>query len=96
MFTKKNDEKPATIQELIDGVATQMLTYDAHSDEYAKMNEQLQKLHKMKMTERPTLIPSADVVVQTLCSLIGIVSIVRFEQTHALTSKALGFVMKTK
>lgn len=96
MFTKKNNEEVTTIQDLIDGLTSQMQTYDAYSEEYAKMNEQLQSLHKMRMTEKGLYRPSADVLLNVIGSLAGIVTIVSFEHTHVITTKALGFVKNLK
>lgn len=95
MFIKKTEEN-TTVQDLIDGVTSQMQTYDAFSEEYAKMNEQLHTLHKMRMTEKGLYRPSADVVLNVIGSLAGIATIVSFEHAHVITSKALGFVKTLK
>lgn len=95
MFIKKTEEN-TTVQDLIDGVTSQMQTYDAFSEEYAKMNEQLHTLHKMRMAEKVHNRPSADVVINVIGSLAGIATIVSFEHAHVITSKALGFVKTLK
>lgn len=95
MNTKSQKDKDPSIDELIAGVMSQMLTYDAFSEEYAKMNEQLQMLHKMK-TAQSWSRPSGDAILGAFASLAGIVAIVANEHTHVITSKALGFVTKAK
>lgn len=94
MFTKKTDV--TTIQDLINGVTSQMETYDAFSEEYAAMNEQLQALHKMRMSEKTLSRPSIDAVLGIVGNLAGIAGIVHFERAHALTSKAVSFIGKLK
>lgn len=96
MFTIKRDEAKVTVQDLINGVTSQMDTYDAFAQEYITMMEQLQTLHKMRMTEKDRSRPSADAILGLVANLAGIATIVNFEQTHALTSKAVAFLGKLK
>lgn len=95
MFTLKRDET-VTVQDLINGVTSQMQTYDAFDEKYITMNEELQKLHKMRQIEKDRSRPSVDAVFGLVSNLVGIATIVNFEQTHALTSKAVAFIGKLK
>lgn len=95
MFAKKNTEETVSLQDLIDHVAGQMDTYDAHSDEYAAMADQLKKLYAMKNEKKNNRV-SADTAVVVAGNLAGIALILYFERVGIVTSKALGFVMKPR
>lgn len=95
MSTNKPDIEKQTLQTQIDYILEQMSEHHTHSEEYAQMVEQLEKLHKMRATEKVGR-PSADVMLNVFGSLAGIIAIVGFEKANVVTSKALGFVLKTK
>ena len=84
-----------TLDTTIDYVIDQMHEHHAYSPEFTTMVENLTQLHKMKMNEKASR-PSADAVISVVGNLAGIVAILGFEQTHVITSKALGFVSKIK
>ena len=84
------------IQEVIDKILLEMQGKDADSEEFAKMANQLEKLHKMKMAERPDSKFDYNTLIAVGGNLIGIVSILGFERAHVVTSKALGFVLKSR
>lgn len=94
-MTAKNSDKPATLQDLIDLVQTQMLVEGADSDEFQVMREQLESLYAMKKSNRSSRV-SPDTLLTVAGNLLGITLILQHERLHVVTSKALGFVMKTK
>ena len=95
MNNKNSDDKPANLQEVIDHVQTQMLSYDADSEEFKVMADQLDKLYSMKTSNKSTRV-SGDALVAVAGNLLGIGLILSYERVHVVTSKALGFVMKSK
>lgn len=64
-------------------------------DDYATVADQLVKLYKLKEVDSKRIV-SPDALVNAATSLIGILAITNYEYTHALTSKALSFVVKSK
>lgn len=94
-MTAKNSDKPATLQELIDLVQTQMLTEGADSEKFREMNDELERLYAMKKSNRSSRV-SPDALVAVAGNLLGIGLILQHERLHIVTSKALSFVMKTK
>jgi hypothetical protein len=92
MFTKSNIE-PTHLEKVIDIVLTKCEDLDPASDEFAQIVDQLDKLHKMAPEKEPLVKP--EVLVNVFANLAGIVAILNFERAHVVTSKALGFVMKT-
>jgi hypothetical protein len=88
-------EKPEKtgLEKVIDDVLNEMDGVNADSDEFAKMNDQLVKLHAMKTTEsRPRISP--DTLASIVANLSGILIIVGHERAHIVTSKALGFIRR--
>lgn len=94
MFAKKNNDDP-TLDDVITSLLIQMDSHDAHSAEYAQMADQLTKLYEMKNQKKFNR-PSADTLAVVGGNLAGILLILNFERAGVITSKALGFVMKTK
>lgn len=94
-MTKKFVDDPAKLQDLIDHVQTQMVAEDANSDDFQVMAEQLERLYKMKTSDKSSRV-SPDAVLAVAGNLLGIGLILNYERMHIVTTKALGFVMKTK
>lgn len=88
-------DNPATINDVIDLVQTQMLSLDADSEEFNTLNNQLEKLYKLKTTNKSFRV-SPDTLAIIGGNLLGIALILGYERAHVVTSKALSFVMKTK
>ena len=93
MLPQKPVQK-TSLDRAIEDVLRQMSDeVSADSDEYAKMVDQLAKLHAMKTAEgRPRISP--DVKATIMANLTGILIIVGYERTHIVSSKALGFIKK--
>lgn len=89
---KKPTEKTG-LEKAIDNVLSEMAGPSTDSDEYARMVDQLAKLHAMKTAEsRPRISPDTWATISA--NLAGILVIVGHERAHIVTSKALGFVKK--
>lgn len=95
MFTAKAPVDPTAIEKAIDQVLTEMETVTADSPEFAKMTEQLVVLYKA-LPEKKESGVRIETLVPVIGNLAGIVLILGFEKFNVITSKALGFVMKSK
>lgn len=93
MFTLKFDNEPTGIEKAIDAVLVQLDDLSADSEEYAKMVNQLSKLHEMKTKESPRR-PSPDALVSAAASLLSVLLIVNYERVHVVTTRALGIIPK--
>lgn len=93
MFTLKFDPEPTGIEKAIDAVLAEMVDLSAESEEYAKMVNQLSKLHEMKTKESPRR-PSPDALVSAAASLLSVLLIVNYERVHVVTTRALGIIPK--
>lgn len=81
------------LEKAIDDVLNEMSTLTAETEEYARMVDQLAKLHAMKTADsRPRVSP--DTLATIAANLTGILIIVSHERAHIITTKALGFVKK--
>lgn len=94
-MTNNFDNETAKLQDVIDHVQTLMLAADAESPELSELTETLEKLYKMKSSEKTHRV-SPDAILAVAGNLLGIGLILQYERLHVVTSKALGFVMKTK
>jgi hypothetical protein len=97
VLINKTPVKPNALDDAIERLLSEMNSTDPISDEYGKLVERLDKLHKMKVAEKDNRKRvSADTIVTVGANLAGIVLILGFERAHIVTSKALGFVLKSK
>lgn len=95
MFDKKTDIEPKGLDKAIADVLSEMETVTADSDEYARMVDQLDKLCKMRTYKKDPSV-KLDTIVAVAGNLAGIIVILGFERAHVITSKALGFVIKSR
>lgn len=93
MFKLKFDSEPTGIEKAIDALLSELESESADSDTYAKMVNQLQKLHDMK-TKETSRRPSPDALVSAAASIVGILLIVNYERVHVVTTRALGLIPK--
>lgn len=93
MFTKVQTE-PSHLENVIDIALSRMEELDPTSTEYAHIVDQLDKLYKMLPKKEPFVKP--DVLIPVVGNLAGIMAILNYERVHLVTSKALGFVLKTR
>jgi hypothetical protein len=79
---------------VIDKLLTQLEETDVNSDEFPKIVDQLEKLHKM--LPKPESWVKPDILLPIFGNLIGIAAILHHEQAHVITTKALSFVHKIR
>lgn len=97
MFTKTQTPKSG-LDDAIDQAFLALKTHDATSPEYSTIVDQLDKLYKIKSSydkDNKNSV-SLDQVIAVAGNLAGIIMILGYENAHVVTSKALGFVMKSK
>ncbi len=93
MFLKSPAEKTG-LEEAIDKVLTEMKTFSAEDDDYAKMTVQLETLYKLKEIDKPERV-SRDTLALIAGNIAGIILIVGYERANIVTSKALSLLLKT-
>lgn len=92
MLSPKKPEK-SSLDEAIEDVLEAMKMHTPQTDTYAKMVDQLVKIHSLKQNEKPSKV-SRDVMLTVGANLFGIMLIVGHERANVVTSKALMFVKK--
>jgi hypothetical protein len=97
MTSQKAPEKSG-LDEVIDDLLSQLKGYTVEEPEYSEIIDMLEKVYTIKSTAEPqkTQRVSPDVLVTVLGNLAGIVTIIGFERTHVIASKALSFVLKPR
>ena len=88
-----NFNKKTKLEKVVDSILDDMSKYEANSDEYNDMANNLEKLLKAKSYEKQKGI-SPDTMAIVIGNLIGIVLILKHEKVDIITSKALGFVLR--
>jgi hypothetical protein len=97
VFKKKTHIKTTPLEEAIENVLFSMKSTYPDSDEYGVLVDRLDKLHKMKVSDKDNRNRvSADTLLIVGANLAGIVLILGFEKANIVTSKALSFVLKSK
>ena len=86
-------DKRTNLEKEIDRVLLEASYMDPHSKEYAEVMDNVEKLYKAKSYERSRTV-SPDTIAVVAGNLLGIGLILGYEQSHVITSKALGFVLK--
>lgn len=89
MMFKKN-EIDVKINEEIVSLLDDIKGDDKGSDKYAKMIDQLTKLHALREKNRV----SKETLATVAANVGGIVAILMHERAHVIVSKAFGFVKK--
>lgn len=94
MFTGKKE--PGTpLETVIDKALLEMSNHEVTSERYGQALDRVAKLHKMKEDSKPSQV-SPDTLVVAATNLIGILLILRHERVDIITSKALGFVARSR
>lgn len=97
MFGKFRKSVTSIYDEPIQKVLNEMEQYDPSTQEYSaaiRHLETLSKLHAEEKSGRNRI--SADTMAIVAGNILGILAIVAYEQKHVMTSKATGFILKTK
>lgn len=90
---KDNDHDKLNI--VLTRILVEMDTYGPDSPEYAELLSHLERVVVLRASrEKRTFSPDAILTATTY--LFGILIIVAYEQKHALTSKAVGFIRTLK
>lgn len=89
------------LDQAIDSALSELNGFTADAPEFAKIVEQLDRLYKMRAYEPEKVIVDErrvkmDTLLPILGNLAGIVAILSYEHAHVVTSKALGFVLKSR
>lgn len=97
MFTSKTPVEPTPLEKEMTNVLSHLEGINPASDEYATVLDKLEKLNALKEPQKePKKRISPDALVSAGASLLGIVLILSYEQTHVVTTKALSFITKPK
>lgn len=89
------NKKPNHLQDAIDAAAAELVKTKTDSSEYVVLLDHLSKLTKLNEANSSKPV-SRDTLVLAATNLAGILLILTHERTHIVTSKALGFVLKSR
>lgn len=92
MITKTH---PTVLDETIDEALAQLKGIEVGSDEYNRKMDQITKLYTLREKHSAKRV-SPDALALIAGNLAGIVLILNYERAHVVTSKALGFVLKSR
>lgn len=87
--------QPTKLDETIDEALAQLKGIEVGSAEYTTKMDQITKLYALKEKNSPKRV-SPDALALIAGNLAGIVLILNYERAHVVTSKALGFVLKSR
>ena len=79
------------LETAIDTALSELASFDAHSEEYSTIVDQIAKLHELKEAEKPSRV-SRDVLITVGGNLLAVAFIVGYERSNVVTSKALAFL----
>lgn len=95
MFKRTPKVVTAKLDEVMDRLLKDMDTYGPDSPEYPTMLGHLERVVVLRKSEdRQKIDPNSMAIVAG--NLLGILIIVAYEQKHVMTSKAIGFVLKSR
>lgn len=83
--------KKSFVDDEIMRIVRKMRELETDTEEYAKLLERLNKLHKIRQESKPDRI-SMDTLAAAFVNLAGILMILQYEHMHPITSKALSFI----
>lgn len=97
MAKSQNDNTNAdALDKAIARVLEVMESHDPTAEAYSQAVDQLDKLYKIQVSTKPDRRINLDALVAVAGNLAGIAMILNFEKAGIVTSKALGFVLKSK
>lgn len=91
MFTRK---AVSPLQTAIDNAVLELANHKITSDEYATIVNHLYKMQEMEKKTSRQLDPNTMLTVAA--NIAGIVMIIHHEHVNVITTKALGFIGKTR
>ena len=86
---------PSKLDDPIEKLLTRMLEVEVGSEESDKLTKQLERLMKLQ-AEEPRGGINPDTLAVVAGNLLGILTIVAYEQKHVMVSKALGLILRSK
>lgn len=93
-FTKHNETESMLDAEIRLALVTLKET-DKTKPEYGNLVKHISELHKLKAAEQPQRI-SPDNALLVAANVFGILAIINYERVGAVTSKAIGFVLRPR
>lgn len=97
MFKKKPSAEDIAFTKALTTALEELPALTADSDEYTAAIKNIEMLHNLMATNKKSKFRvSGDTLLSVGGSLAGIIMILGYEKANVLTSKALGFVLKTK
>lgn len=94
-FFKRKDEE-SDLNKVTFAVLNKMEDYGPDNDEFPRLLDYLERLHRMKEYESARFRVTPDTMAIVAGNLLGILIIVAYEQKHVVVSKGLGFILKTR
>lgn len=93
MINLTKRDKRTNLEKEIDRILAEAEFIKPNTQEYTEIAENLERLYKAKSYEKSRTV-SPDTIAVIAGNLLGIALILGYEQSHVITSKALGFVLK--
>ena len=81
------------LEEAINNCLAELAGYEADSEEYQKIVDQVAKLHALKVAEKPCGV-SRDTMAIVLGNVAVALIVVSHERAHVVTSKVFNFLVK--
>lgn len=88
--------KDSKLDEPIDKILAEMAEFGPGTPEYDNLLGQLERMMALQNTETWTRRINPDQVAAVAANLLGILTIVAYEQKHVMVSKALGMLTRSK
>ena len=95
MFGRTPKVEVVKLHEVMDRILVEMNQFGPDSPEYPALLGHLERVIVM-LDSKEKRRPSPDGMILVAGNLLGILIIVAYEQKHVMTSKGLGFVLKSK
>jgi hypothetical protein len=97
MFSKTTQYSAPLLDEMIASAHSEAVALGVETDEYAAAVKNIAELYKIRLSiEEKTDKFSKDQILAVVGNIAGIIAILGYERAHVVTSKALGFVLKSK
>lgn len=95
MFKRFRKEKTHPLDGQINGILVIMNDTSVLSEEYPTLIRHLERFHEIKNNEKPDPV-SRDTLALIAGNLLGILTIVAYEQKHVMTSKGFSQILRPR
>jgi hypothetical protein len=95
-FLRKQEEKPSVYDGTIEALLKEMMEGGFSSEDSPVIAGVIRTLAEAKAMEPKPKSVSPDTKALVMANLAGIILILGFERANVVTSKALGFILKTR